>query len=140
MLLKENEDSEKLKSKRNVNFTLKTDQKKVLKRIGTVDTAVANKRMRMTQCRSKREKKTKEHDASAEVNESGVAEDEKTNELKKSEVISSTAQVSLRDNLLNTEVIQVASSSSTSADWESSNYLLNFTRNLILCVFVNIKI
>ncbi|XP_020294217.1 uncharacterized protein LOC109859914, partial [Pseudomyrmex gracilis] len=121
VLLKENEDSEKLKPKRNVNFTLKTDQKKVLKRIGTVDHAVANKRMRMSQCRSKREKKTEEHDASAEVNESGVVEHEKTNELKKSEV-SSIAQVPMRDNLLNTEVTPViSSSSSNNIDCESSN-------------------
>lgn len=39
--LKDNEDNEKAKSKRNVKFTtFKADQRKILKRIGTVDHAI----------------------------------------------------------------------------------------------------
>ncbi|KAG5313409.1 GON4L protein, partial [Acromyrmex insinuator] len=104
--IKDNEDNEKAitKSKRNVKFTLKTDQRKILKRIGIVDHAIAEKRMRISQCKNKREKKIEESDVSLEQNEPDIIRYEKTSEFMETENNSCT-QLSMQDNLSSTEVI-----------------------------------
>lgn len=103
--LKDNEDNEKAitKSKRNVKFTLKTDKKKILKRIGTIDHAITDKRMRISHCKNKREKKIEENDTSKlEHNELDIMKHEKTSEFTETE--NNCTQLSMQDNLSSTEV------------------------------------
>ncbi|XP_011860640.1 PREDICTED: uncharacterized protein LOC105557870 isoform X2 [Vollenhovia emeryi] len=125
--LKDNEDNEKAiaKSKKNVKFTtLKTDQRKILKRIGTVDHVIAEKRMRISQCKNKREKKIEESDASIEQNELDVMKPEKPSDFTETEINSCT-QLSMQENSLSsTEVItktQISSNVSNSTACSSSN-------------------
>ncbi|XP_071567188.1 uncharacterized protein Mute [Temnothorax nylanderi] len=123
--LKDNEDNEKAlaKSKRNAKFTtLKADQRKILKRIGTVDHAIADKRMRISQCKNKREKKNEENDASLEQNELNLIKLDKTSEFTETETNSCT-QLSMQDNSLSTEVItkmQISSNISNNTGCNSS--------------------
>lgn len=118
--LKENEDNEKaiVKSKKNVKFALKVDQRKVLKRRSTVNDTIANKKMRMSQCKSKREKKTEGVDAllKAENTELDTSEQEKANQFTEIETKNRT-QSSMQDNTLGIEVnTQVVSSTNNSTD------------------------
>ncbi|KYN43105.1 GON-4-like protein [Trachymyrmex septentrionalis] len=122
--IKDNEDNEKAitKSKRNVKFTLKTDQRKILKRIGTVDHAVADKRMRISQCKNKREKKIEESDVLLEQNEPDITRHEKANEFTETEN-SCCTQLSMQDNLSSTEVIaktQISSNISNNIGFNSN--------------------
>lgn len=133
--LKDNEDNEKAiaKSKKNVKFALKVDQRKVLKRRSTVDDTIANKKMRMSPCKNKREKKTEETDIlleSAENNELDITEQEKTNELTKTENKSCT-QLSMQDNTLGTEInTKVAPSMST--DRNPSKSFVNIFKKILM--------
>lgn len=117
--LKDNEDNEKVvaKSKKSVKLALKADQKKALKRIGTaVDDAVANKKIRMSHCRNKREKKTEDMDVSLEHNELDITEHERTNDITETET-NSCMQLSIQDNSSSTEIItQIAASNSADCD------------------------
>ncbi|XP_039304890.1 uncharacterized protein LOC105207486 isoform X2 [Solenopsis invicta] len=120
--LKDNEDNEKRieKSKRNVKFSLKSDQRKILKRLGTVDHAIANKRMRISQCKNKREKKTEESDSMLELNEFGIMKQEKTSEIMETQEIDT--QLSIQNNSLSTQVItKTRMSSSTSNNTGNPN-------------------
>jgi len=124
--LKDNEDNEKAiaKSKKNVKFALKVDQRKVLKRKSTVDDAIVNKKMRVSQCKNKREKKTEETDTllETESNELDIAEQEKTNEF--TEIETNCAQLSVQDNILGTEIItHIAPSINISTDRNPSKSL-----------------
>ncbi|XP_012217162.1 uncharacterized protein mute isoform X2 [Linepithema humile] len=125
--LKENEDNEKTiaKSKKNVKFALKVDQdqRKVLKRRSTADDAIANKKMRMTQCKNKREKKTEETDTllETESNELDITEQEKPNEFTEIETKNCT-QLSMQDNTLDSEInTQVALGVNNSTDRNPNN-------------------
>ncbi|KAL0129828.1 hypothetical protein PUN28_001820 [Cardiocondyla obscurior] len=121
--LKDNEDNEKAKSKRNVKFTtLKAEERKIMKRIGTIDHAIADKRMRISPCKNKREKKTEESDTSLEQNELDVTKLENTIEFTETETNSYT-QLSMQDNSLNSEIItkaQIPSSISNNTGHNSS--------------------
>lgn len=126
--LKNNEDNEKIiaKSKRDVKFAFKTaNQKKVLKRIGAVEHAIVNKKIRISQCKNKREKKTEETDALLEHNELDITE-EKLNEFTETETISCT-QLLTQDNLSSAEVIMqnAPSTSNESNSSKSRNYITN---------------
>lgn len=105
--LKDNEDNTEKsegKPKKGVKFALKTtNQKKVLKRTGTVDHAIANKKMRMLQCKNK-EKKTEESDILLERNELDAIDQEKINECSEVETNICT-QLSIQNNSLNTKII-----------------------------------
>ncbi|KAL6259235.1 hypothetical protein P5V15_009154 [Pogonomyrmex californicus] len=123
--LKDNEDNEKAvtKSKRNVKFTLKTDPKKIFKRISTEDHVIPDKRMRMTQYKSKREKKTEESDVLSERNESDIVKQEKINELTETKT-NNYIQLSMQDDSLNTELItktQISPSTSNSTGCNLNN-------------------
>lgn len=107
MSLKDNEDNEKTatKSKKGVKFALKTTkQRKVLKRIGTVDHIIVNKKMRILQCKNKEEKKTEENDILLEHNKFVAIEQEKTNECTETEA-NTSVQLSIQNNLSSTKVI-----------------------------------
>ncbi|XP_025269827.1 uncharacterized protein LOC105249161 isoform X1 [Camponotus floridanus] len=113
--LKDNEDNEKIvaKSKKSVKLAIKAE-KKNLKRIGTVDDAIANKRIRISHCRNKRERKTEEIDISIEHNELDIMEHEKTNVETET---NSYMQSSVQDNSSSTEIItQTAASSNADCD------------------------
>jgi len=121
--LKYNEDNEKAitKSKKNVKFTtLKTDQRKILKRIGTVDHTIADKRIRISQCKNKREKKTEECDALLEQNELDIIKLGKASEFMETETDNCT-QLSMQDNFLSTEVIKKTQISSNMSNNTSYN-------------------
>lgn len=129
--LKDNEDSEKAvaKSKKSVKLALKADQKKTLKRMNSVDDAIANKRIRISHCRSKREKKTEEMDVSFEHNsELDITEHEKTNDIAVTETNSCT-DMSALDNSSSAEMI-AQTAASNSADCDLSK-LYNFNRSLL---------
>ncbi|XP_029163698.1 uncharacterized protein LOC114935123 [Nylanderia fulva] len=121
--LKDNEDNEKAaaKSKKSVKLALKADQKKTLKRIGNVDDATANKKIRMTHCRSKREKKTEEMDVLLEHSELDIAEHEKTNDNIRETEGNSCMQLSVQDNSSSVELVQSATSNSTDCDLNCKN-------------------
>lgn len=113
--LKDNEDNEKIitKSKKSVKLAIKAE-KKSLKRIGTVDDTIANKRIRISHCRNKRERKTEEIDTSIEHNELDIIEHEKTSIETET---NSYVQSSIQDNLTSAEIItQTATSSSADCD------------------------
>lgn len=133
--LKDNEDNEKVvaKSKKNVKLAIKTDQKKALKRIGTVDDAIVNKRIRMSHCRNKREKKTEEIDVSLEHNELDIIEHEKTSDIIETE-INSCMQLSMQDNSSSTEII-TQTSASNSADCDLSKLHVNLYRFVSIVKF-----
>lgn len=124
--LKDNEDNEKVaaKSKKSVKLAIKTDQKKALKRIGTVDDAIVNKRIRMSHCRNKREKKTKEIDVSLEHNELDITEHEKTADFTKTEI--NSMQLSMQDNSSSEIITQT--SASNNADCDLSKLHVNLYR------------
>ncbi|XP_036147186.1 uncharacterized protein LOC105834196 isoform X2 [Monomorium pharaonis] len=102
--LKNNENNEKeiIKSKRNVKFSLKTNHRKILKRIDTVDHAITEKRMRISQCKNKREKKTEENDTLLELNELDLTKQEKTNKIVETKT---KTQLLMQDTSLNVEII-----------------------------------
>lgn len=105
--LKDNEDNEKTeaKPKKGVKFALKTtNQRKVLKRIGTMDHVIADKKMRMLQCKNKGEKKTEESDILLEHTEFGATEQEKINECTGTEANTCT-QLFIQNNSSSTKVI-----------------------------------
>lgn len=98
---KDNEDNEKtgVKSKRGIKLTLKPEeQRKTLKRINTIDHAITNKRMRISQCKNKREKKTEDSDILLAHNKYDV-EQEKTNKCTKVET-SDYMKLSIQENHL----------------------------------------
>lgn len=115
--LKDNEDNEKVvtKSKKSVKLAIKAE-KKTLKRIGTVDDAIANKRIRMSHCRNKRERKTEEIDISVEHNELDITEHEKIE-------TETNMQLSIQDNS-STEIITQTTASSI-ADCDLSKLYVN---------------
>lgn len=125
--LKDNEDNEKVvaKSKKSVKFAIKAE-KKPLKRIGTVDDTIANKRIRMSYCRNKRERKTDEIDISVEHNELDITEHEKTNI--ETEI---NMQLSIQDNSSSTEIITQTTASSI-ADCDLSKLHVNCINNKML--------
>lgn len=130
--LKDNEDNEKVvaKSKKSVKLAIKTEaQKKALKRIGTVDDAIVNKRIRMSHCRNKREKKTEEINVSLEHNELDITEHEKTGDITETE-INSCMQLSMQDNSSSEIITQT--SASNSADCDLSKLHVNFIDSKIL--------
>lgn len=120
--LKDNEDNEKIvaKSKKSVKLAIKAE-KKSLKRIGTVDDAIANKRIRISHCRNKRERKTEEIDISIEHNELDIMEHEKTNVETET---NSYMQSSVQDNSSNTEII-IQTAASSNADCDLSKLHIN---------------
>lgn len=126
--VKDNEDNEKTKSKGGVKFPVKTDKRKVLKRVDTVNHVIENKKMRMSQCKSKREKKAEENE-SATPDDKGcdVARQEKTNEPTAAENENSAQQ---RDDFSSPKAITDAASTSSSVDNKSSKYYI------ILHVFI----
>ncbi|XP_018407103.1 PREDICTED: uncharacterized protein LOC108783115 [Cyphomyrmex costatus] len=135
--LKDNEDNEKAitKSKKKVKFTLKADQRKILKRMGTVDHTIADKRIRISQCKNKREKKIEENDVSLEQNESDIIRHEKTSKFVETE--NSCMQLSLQDSLSSTEVIaktQISSNISNNVGFNSNK---NIETALITTVVEN---
>ncbi|KZC04254.1 GON-4-like protein [Dufourea novaeangliae] len=73
---KDNEETGKVivKSKKNIKSPLKTgDQKRGLKRLGSTDHMDVNtKKIRMTQCKSKREKKIEKHESKIECTDSRI--------------------------------------------------------------------
>ncbi|XP_050450458.1 uncharacterized protein LOC126850996 isoform X2 [Cataglyphis hispanica] len=113
--LKDNEDNEKViaKSKKSVKLPIKTDQKKALKRIGTVD-AIVNKRIRMSHCRNKREKKTEEIDVSLEHNELDITEHEKIVDITETEI--NSMQLSMQDNSSSELITQTSASNNVDCD------------------------
>lgn len=126
--LKDNEDNDKTdgKPKKGVKFTLKTtNQRKVLKRIGTVDHVIANKKMRMLQCKNKEDKKTEESDGSLEGNEpAGAIEQKRISERAETES-NTCAQLSLQNNSSNTRVIaQGVPNASNSTECSLSKLLI----------------
>ncbi|XP_032663668.1 uncharacterized protein LOC116840701 isoform X2 [Odontomachus brunneus] len=122
--LKDNEDNEKTetKPKKDAKFTLKTtNQRKVLKRMGTMDHVITDKKMRMLQCKNKGEKKTEESDILLERNEFGTIEQEKINECIGTEANTCT-QLSIQNNSSSTKVItQGIPSTSKSTEYSLSN-------------------
>lgn len=116
--LKDNEDNEKTetKSKRGVKFALKTtNQRKVLKRIGTVDHVIANKKMRMLQQCKNKEEKAEESDTLLERNKLCAIEREKVNDHMETQS-NICVQSSVQYNSLNTKVITQSASSSNSTE------------------------
>lgn len=134
-LLKDNEDNEKAiaKSKRNVKFTLKADQRKILKRIGTVDHVIADKRMRMSQCKNKREKKIEESDASLERNELDIIMQKKTSECTETET-NNYIQLSMQDNSSSIEITKAQISSNTSRNNIGCNSSKSHFMNYIIFI------
>jgi len=121
--LKDNEDNEKAitKSKRNVKFTLKADERKNLKRIGIVDHTITDKRMRISQCKNKREKKIEESNTLLEQNKLDIINYEKTSEFTETE--NNCTQLAMQDNSLNIEAIaktQISSNISNNVGCNSS--------------------
>ncbi|EZA48975.1 GON-4-like protein [Ooceraea biroi] len=103
--VKDNEDNEKSKSKGGVKFALKTDKRKVLKRIATEDNVVVEtKKMRMSQCKNKREKKAEENDALLENKEVDIIKQEKMTEVTETES-NNSVQLLAQDDPSSTEVI-----------------------------------
>lgn len=60
--LKDNEDNEKIVAAKSKNRTFKSNERKAVKRITIVEDVIVNKKIRISQCKNKREKKTEEND------------------------------------------------------------------------------
>jgi len=103
--IKDNEDNEKSKSKGNVKFTLKSDKGKVLKRMSTINHVIENKKIRLSQCKNKREKKAEENETILEEDkEFDIIKQEKMNDFTETES-NNCIQLLAQNNSLNTEVI-----------------------------------
>lgn len=90
--------------------------------MGTVDHAIADKRMRISQCKNKREKKIEESNVSLEQNEPDIIRHEETSEFTETEN-SCCTQLSMQDDLSSTEVItktQISSNISNNISFNSS--------------------
>jgi len=136
--IKDNEDNEKSKSKGSVKFTLKSDKGKILKRMSTINHAIENKKIRLSQCKNKREKKTEENDSILEENkEFDIIKQEKMNDL--TETGSNNCVQLLAQNIsLNAEVI-VEDVPNTSSNINKSSKSLSYIiyiYNKIICNYI----